>query len=175
MAIPEQHNLDEPPAQTDPETGGEEGDAAVALEPVVSDTATNAGNKPVTDSASKLQLYQFSDPVEIEALMPVLRAGHEETRYGYLPFSEKKMLHRLHAILQYSENNVGFYVTLENRIVGVMDVGVGEPYLAEGRVIGTCRSLYVLSDVRATLAGGKVALGADTLATEIHLKSARRE
>lgn len=49
----------------------------------------------------KLQLFQFSDPAEIAALMPVIHAGHLETRYGHLPFSETKMLRRLQAILQY--------------------------------------------------------------------------
>lgn len=121
-----------------------------------SNSAQNSGDATSSDTGT-LKLMRLSDPAEIDFVMPLMEAGHRETRYGFLPFSQPKARKRLEDILSHPRTNVGFYVLLGERPIGAVDVGLGEPFLAAGGLMGTCRSFYVHADVRSSLLGGRVA------------------
>jgi GNAT superfamily N-acetyltransferase len=122
-----------------------------------SEEALATDSAPEPQKSERLRVFQLSDPAEIDMLSEISEQGHRETRYGYLPFSEEKFRQRAMNILNHPGTSAGFYVVLNDRAVGLIDIGIGEPFLAQGGVIASCRSLYVSPDMRTSLVGGKVA------------------
>lgn len=105
----------------------------------------------------RLRLFRLSRPEEAILAMPLLRAYHTESPFGRFPFSERKALQKVLDILNRGESGACIYATLGHRVLGGIDLAVGQPYLSEQGTLATCMGWFVMPEVRKTLLGGRVA------------------
>lgn len=91
-------------------------------------------------------------------IRPLAEAFHRESRYGHIPFSERKFKRHFLQTLNNPDDTLGAYVRHGNNVVGLLQAGVGDYYLGEGGRMVTVLSFYVPRAVRDTLLGGRVTL-----------------
>ena len=89
--------------------------------------------------------------------LPLARVWHGESRYGHHPFSEKKFLETVLAILRRGERGAGLIALWKGRAVGLINVAVGEAIMSEGGCYATCLAWYVEPEIQRSLLGGKIA------------------
>lgn len=106
---------------------------------------------------STLRMFKLSTASETLLLLPLARAWHAESRYSHLPFSEEKFLKQVMAALGRKDNGAAFFVVHKTSVVGVINLAVGEAWLADGGCYATCLAWFIEPRIRRTLLGGKVA------------------
>lgn len=89
--------------------------------------------------------------------LPLARAWHAESRYGHLPFSEKKFIETVLAVLRRGERGAAFIILWQGDSIGLINVAVGEAIMSEGGCYATCLAWYVHPDAQRTLLGGRIA------------------
>lgn len=121
--------------------------------------------KPKSDKSSeakpktpKLQLFKLSNAREAQVILPLVREWYAESRYAHLPFSEKKFMSNFVAVLNNEREAAGFFVAYKGRVVGMIQLIVGEAYLSDGGRIASSLAWFVAPDIRQTFLGGKVAV-----------------
>lgn len=108
-------------------------------------------------ASSGLRMFRLSTASETLLLLPLARAWHAESRYSHLPFSEEKFLKQVMAALGRKDNGAVFFIVHKTSVVGVINLAVGEAWLADGGCYATCLAWFIESRIRRTLLGGKVA------------------
>lgn len=104
----------------------------------------------------KLQVFRATRQEEVLKMRDIGREFHLESRYGHLPFSEKKFVQFVSRAISRPDDMLALYVTYRGAIVGVLNAGVGDYYLSEGGRMVTVYVMYVSARVRHSLLGGRV-------------------
>lgn len=96
---------------------------------------------------------------DLPALVSLAREAHEESRFSYIPFSEEKVRKIALAALETPNRNAVFLSLKGKRPIGFAYCTIGEYHIGEGALLTTIHNMNVSRSVRASLSGGKVALG----------------
>jgi hypothetical protein len=110
-------------------------------------------------SLAKLQFRMANAATDIPALIELAREAHTESRFGYIPFSEAKV-RKIVATALKDEKRHGIMVVLRgDDLVGAASCSVGEFHIGTGVLLTTIHNINVKRKERASLSGGRVALG----------------
>lgn len=97
-------------------------------------------------------------PDEMLAIRPLAEEYHRESRYGHIPFSERKFKkHFLHT-LDNPDDTPGVFIRHGTEVVGLLQANVGDHYLGEGGRMVTVLTFYIPRRVRETMLGGRITL-----------------
>jgi len=88
-------------------------------------------------------------------IRPLAEEFHRESRYGHIPFSERKFKRHFLQTLNNPDDTLGAYVRHGDKVVGPLQAGVGDYYLGEG---GRMVTVLTPRAVRDTMLGGRVTL-----------------
>ena len=100
-------------------------------------------------------VQQVTTAEQVHLLKDLALEFHNESRFAHIPFSERKYLKTYLGALE-EKNNIAFYVTLDDKPVGIIGAKVGDYFLGEGGRMATTYIVYVSQSVRKTLLGGKI-------------------
>ncbi len=96
---------------------------------------------------------------DVPAVIELARAAHEESRLGYIPFSEKKTRRIAEQAMKNPKRHAVMLAFKSDQPVGLLYCSVGEYHIGEGVLLATIHNINVLKEVRASLGGGRAALG----------------
>lgn len=109
--------------------------------------------------ASNLVFRMAIKKSDLPAIVALAREAHEESRFGYIPFSDKKVRKIAMAAFK-DQKRHAVMLALKNKIpVGFLYCSVGEYHIGTGVLLTTIHNMNVSRSIRASLSGGRVALG----------------
>lgn len=114
-----------------------------------------AGEIPATGG---LKMFRASAQEDILAIRDIAIEFHAESRYGHLPFSERKFIRFFSKAISNPNATLAIYVQHKGVTVGVLNAGIGDYYLADGGRMATVYVMYVSKTVRHSILGGRVGL-----------------
>lgn len=103
----------------------------------------------------KTGLVEVNDKDKVRSLT---QKSHEETIFGEITFSNRKFNRAFNHTIDDPEHYLGLKVELGEQIVGCCYCMLGGYYIGEGARVVTVNSVFVDSDIRSTIMGGKVAI-----------------
>ncbi|KZL22974.1 MULTISPECIES: hypothetical protein [unclassified Pseudovibrio] len=112
--------------------------------------------------AEARKLYSFrlvESKQDIPAVIELARCAHEESRLGYIPFSEAKTQKIAENAIKDPTRHAVMLALKAEQPVGLLFCSVGEYHIGEGILLATIHNINVLKEVRASLSGGRAALG----------------
>ena len=105
--------------------------------------------------APRIVVHQVTTAEQVHLLKDLALEFHNESRFSHISFSEEKFLRTYLGALE-EKNNIAFYITLDDKPVGIIGAKVGDYFLGEGGRMATTYIVYVSQSVRKTLLGGKI-------------------
>lgn len=108
---------------------------------------------------SDVRFRVASQQSDIPAVITLARAAHEESRFGYIPFSAPKVENITREALKDPRRHAVMLATKGDAPVGFVYCSVGEYHIGAGVLVTSIHNMNVSRDIRASLAGGRVALG----------------
>jgi len=120
--------------------------------------AVGEEGSPARPHTGGLVAVRVSRPDEMLLIRPLAEEFHRESRYGHIPFSERKFKRHFLQTLNNPDDTLGAYVRHGDEVVGLLQAGVGYYYLGEGGRMVTVLTFYVPRAVRDTMLGGRVTL-----------------
>lgn len=110
------------------------------------------------DVTATLQ-FRMASTEDLRALVDLACEAHEESRFGYIPFSEEKV-RKIAAIALIDDKRHGIMVVFrKNELVGAAYCSVGEFHIGTGVLLATIHNINVRRSERSALFGGRAALG----------------
>lgn len=148
----------------DSAAGGAVADVAAADDAA----AAGAGEVRVTAEAQQSGKVQTADPrlrvrlvterAEMEALRPMVRAAHEETIFGDIPFSDAKFDKFADRAARDPKRYGVIVAERGGKCCGFLHCAAGEYMMGEGALLTTVLALHVRPEIRSSLLGGKAAV-----------------
>ncbi|WP_353531629.1 hypothetical protein [Cognatishimia sp. WU-CL00825] len=96
---------------------------------------------------------------DLPAILALAKEAHEESRFGYIPFSADKVRKIARSAFKDTKRHAVMIASKGKTPVGFVYCSVGEYHIGKGVLIATIHNMNVSKDVRASLAGGRIALG----------------
>lgn len=109
-------------------------------------------------SATRIRLIRITRREEGFLLLPLALDWYAQSRYRHLPFSQKKYWAQLDAVLVRGERGACFVAVRGEKVVGLINIAIGEPWLSEGGQHATCFAWLVAPQLRGSFLGSRVAL-----------------
>lgn len=111
-------------------------------------------------AATKLSYRLITrDSPNHEALLDLVQAAHEESRFGYIPFSRDKARRVMVQALTEGARHLIAVAEIRGRPEGFVFASVGEYLVGTGALIVTVNAIYTSRNLRGSLLGGRTALG----------------
>lgn len=110
-------------------------------------------------SGQSLSFRRMAQGDDLEPLLDLVEVGHKESRFGYIPFSREKARKIGGRALADPARNLLIVAELRDRPVGFLLASVGEFHIGTDVRLATIHAAYTVPECRATLLGGRVALG----------------
>ncbi len=120
--------------------------------------AVGEEGSPARSHTGGLVAVRVSRPDEMLLIRPLAEEFHRESRYGHIPFSERKFKRHFLQTVNNPDDTLGVYLRHGDRVVGLLQANVGDYYLGEGGRMVTVLTFYVPRSVRDTMLGGRVTL-----------------
>jgi hypothetical protein len=142
------------------------GDGLSAVDPLVSEQTVEPASKPISTlnesyrvAARALSFRLVKPDDDHEALLDLVAAGHAESRFGYIPFSRDKARRLLEQALAGGSRHLVAVAEVRGWPQGFVFASVGEYHIGTGVLIVTINAIYTAQSLRASLLGGRAALG----------------
>jgi hypothetical protein len=110
-------------------------------------------------AARKVSFRMMTTMDDLPVITALARAAHEESRFRHIPFDEAKVAKLLKGALANTKRYGVFLAERNGEAVGFAACSVGEYHIAHGALLASVHNLNVRRDVRASLDGGRAALG----------------
>lgn len=94
----------------------------------------------------------------LESLLDLAEAGHNESRFGDLPFSRDKARKHLTQALENESRYLVAVAELNGKVEGFVAASAGEYWIATGALIVTINAIYTSKHLRNSLLGGRAAV-----------------
>ena len=120
--------------------------------------AVGEEGSPARSRSGGLVAVRVRRPDEMLLIRPLAEEFHRESRYGQIPFSERKFKRQFLQTLNNPDDTLGAYVRHCDKVVGLLQAGAGDYYLGEGGRMVTVLTFYVPRSVRDSMLGGRVTL-----------------
>lgn len=118
---------------------------------------SNSLQKP--QDVAKVLRFRMADIGDIPALIQLAHEAHAESRFGYIPFSEAKVLKVATAALKDEKRHAIMVAFRDDYLVGATSCSIGEFHIGTDVLLTTIHNINVRREERARLSGGRAALG----------------
>lgn len=108
---------------------------------------------------SRLSFHVVEDSRDLPELLHLAREAHEEGRFNYIAFSPEKVRKIAQRAMADPKRRAVMLARRGNDPVGFAYCSAGEYHIGKGALITTIHNINVSRHVRASLSGGRVALG----------------
>lgn len=115
------------------------------------------GNGAADSRSLKFQIVRKE--AELAPIVALAREAHEESHFGYIPFSEDKVCKIGARAFSQQNRNLVLLATRQDKPLGFAFCSAGEFHIGTGVLLTTIHVAYVSHSIRDSLAGGRVALG----------------
>ncbi|MFQ1700786.1 hypothetical protein ACJ5NV_09330 [Loktanella agnita] len=112
-----------------------------------------------TTAPTKAVFRLSTDQRDIPGIVKLAREAHAESRFGYVPFSAEKVARLAKAAFKDDAKHAVMLAERDGHFVGIAYCSVGEYHLGTDVLLTTIQNINVSKSVRASLSGGKIALG----------------
>lgn len=89
----------------------------------------------------------------------IVQLAHEESRFGFIPFNPNKVRKIARAAFKNKKRHTVMIANRHGQAVGFGYCSVGEYHIGSNVLLTTIHNLNVSRTVRASLSGGKIAIG----------------
>lgn len=111
------------------------------------------------DSRSDLSFRLATSESDFPDIVQLAHEAHEESRFGYIPFNPHKVRKIARAAFKNKKRHAVMIANRHGQAVGFVYCSVGEYRIGSNVVLTTIHNMNVSRTVRASLSGGKIAIG----------------
>ncbi|WP_208352883.1 GNAT family N-acetyltransferase [Pseudaestuariivita rosea] len=96
---------------------------------------------------------------DLPHIVDLAKEAHEESRFGYIPFSPEKVRKIALRALKDQKRHAVIIAEKNERAIGFAYCSVGEYHIGSDILLTTIHNINVSHDIRSSLSGGRIALG----------------